>query len=76
MNPLLERLNEKLDEAISDPGRLSAAQTVAKAAVEAIDEVDASAETIREAAISALGDALEAAEEAIAEAEQSMREGQ
>lgn len=73
MEPLLEQLSEKLKPEIDDAERLAAAQKVAEAVIEALDKSDASPDGIREAAIAALGDAIERAESAVATAERRLR---
>lgn len=73
MEPLLEQLSEKLKPEIDDAERLAAAQKVAEAVIEALDKPDASPDGIREAAIAALGDAIERAESAVATAERRLR---
>jgi hypothetical protein len=70
---LLEQLSEKLKREIDDTERLAAAQEVAEAVIEALSNPNANPDGIKEAAIAALGDAIEHAESAVAAAERRLR---
>jgi uncharacterized protein (DUF1778 family) len=70
---LLEQLSEKLKREIDDTERLAAAQEVAEAVIEALSNPNARPDSIKEAAIAALGDAIERAESAVAAAEGRLR---
>lgn len=73
MESLLEQLSEKLKREIDDTERLAAAQEVAEAVIEALSNPNASPDGIKEAAIAALGDAIERADSAVAAAERRLR---
>jgi hypothetical protein len=69
-DPLLEKLSLKLQESFAeDVDGLAAAHRVAQAAVQALRQAGATAESIREAAIDAVTPELRKAEQAITAAE-------
>jgi hypothetical protein len=69
-DPLLEKLSLKLEESFAeDVDGLAAARRVAQAAVQALRQAGATAESIREAAIDAVTPELRKAEQAITAAE-------
>jgi hypothetical protein len=69
-DPLLEKLSSKLEDSFAgDAEGLAAAHRVAQAAVQALRQAGATAESIREAAIDAVTPELREAEQAITAAE-------
>ncbi len=72
MASLLSELVARLEEKVHDTGRLAAAHRVAAAVANTVDKPGTTADTVSEAAIQAVGDALERAEFAVQEAEKDL----
>jgi hypothetical protein len=74
-NSLLSQMSQKLDQVFSDPEMKDASLKVARAVIEALDLPDVDADAVKEVAITALGGAIEQAEEAVTSAEERLRGG-